>query len=312
MKIKTRRYQLYYSLKVLVFVAALMPLKVGLAAAEVLGRTAFSLAGKYRRMAVDNMNAVLGGEEEDNVRTAGRLFVNLVKNGVEWIKLSRMRPEDVGKMVTKCTGIEHLDKTLAAGRGAVVLGFHFGNWELTGIYLKYKGYDGALIARRIYFHKYDKFIARLRGRYDARMIYRDDSPKKMLRELMEGRILGMLADQDVESVDGVFVDFFGRKAYTPTAPVKLAMTAGTKIVPLFVVRQEDDTHHVVIEEPIDVAPGESKEEDVMRYTQAWTTLLEKYVRKYPDQWVWVHNRWKTRPEDPTKDESERAQAAVSS
>jgi KDO2-lipid IV(A) lauroyltransferase len=115
----------------------------------------------------------------------------------------------------------------------------------------------------------------------------------MLKILKHGGILGIVPDQDVDSVDGVFVDFFGKEAYTPTAPVKLAMAAKTQIVPIFVVRKKDNTHKLVVEKPIDVLRGDEKEEDIRRYTQAWTSLLEKYVRKYPQQWVWVHKRWKT-------------------
>ncbi|MGB2600271.1 MAG: lysophospholipid acyltransferase family protein [Candidatus Omnitrophota bacterium] len=293
MKIKTRRYYFYYLLKTLFFALSFIPLKISLAIADFLGKTAFSLVGKYRNVAISNLDEVFSPDHKSNTRIARGVFANFAKNGAEWIKLSTIDQMDLGEIVTEDEGLEYLDDVLSGGKGAVVLGFHFGNWELLGFYLRYKGYPGALVARRLYFYKYDKFITKMRQRFDAPVIYRDESPKKMLKVLKGGGILGIVPDQDVENVDGVFVDFFGKKAHTPTAPVKLAMAAKTQLVPVFVIRKKDNTHKLVVEKPIDVLKGDGSEEDVKRYTQAWTSLLEKYVREYPEQWAWVHKRWKT-------------------
>jgi len=271
----------------------LIPLKVSMAIADFLGKMAFRIVGKHREIAISNLDTVLKGDHASNARIAKRVFSNLAKNGAEWIKLSSLEPNRIDDLVTEFQGAEFLDDALSEGKGAVILGFHFGNWEMLGIYLRHKGYDGAVIVRRIYFHKYDKIITNMRRRFSVQGIYRDESPKKMLRVLKNGGVLGVLADQDVDSVDGVFVDFFGKPAYTPTAPVKLAMTAKAKIIPAFVIRKPDNTHKIVLEKPIDPVSENKTEEDVKRYTQAWTDVLEKYVRQYPEQWVWVHRRWKT-------------------
>ncbi len=296
MKTKTRRYYLYYLIKVLFFLISLVPLKISMAIAGFFGKTAFRLVRKHREIAISNLDAVFKGDHASNARIAESVFANLAKNGAEWIKLSSLEPNRIDDLVTEFQGAEFLDGALSEGKGAVILGFHFGNWEMLGLYLRQKGYDGAVIVRRIYFHKYDKIITNMRRRFSVQGIYRDESPKKMLRVLKNGGVLGVLADQDVDSVDGVFVDFFGKPAYTPTAPVKLAMTAKAKIIPAFVIRKPDNTHKIVLEKPIDPVSENKTEEDVKRYTQAWTDVLEKYVRQYPEQWVWVHRRWKTQAE----------------
>jgi len=257
------------------------------------GRKAFRLVGKYRDIAVNNLCLALGGSREDNMRIAERVFENVAKNGAEWVKLSLLDPENLGDMVTEFHGAEHLDGVLSEGKGAIIVAAHFGNWELLGIYLRNIGYKGTMIVRRLYFHKYDDFITNLRLRYNVHGIYRDSSPKAMLRVLKKGEVLGILADQDIDSVDGTFVDFFGRPSFTPTAPVKLAMATGAKLVPAFVIRKKDNTHKIVIEKPIDVGALRNDEEAVKRYTQEWTNVLERYVKAYPDQWVWMHRRWKT-------------------
>jgi len=293
MKIKTRRYHIYYWAKFFLGVGSLIPLRVSLPIASFLGKVASRVVPKYRQIAVDNLNMVFSDNQAENVKIAENVFSNLAKNGAEWVKLSVMDPKEFDRVVTETEGLERLDKVLAAGRGAVVLGFHFGNWEMLGFALRSRGYPGALVARRIYFHKYDKFVNRLREKFDARVIYREESPKRMLRELKSGGVLGILADQDIDSVGGTFVDFFSKKAYTPQAPVKIAMAAKTQIVPIFIVRKKDNTHKLVVEDVIDVTGCENTEENVTHFTQGWTSLLEKYVRKYPEQWVWMHRRWKT-------------------
>jgi len=307
MKIKTRRYYIYYALKTGLFALSLLPLGVGLFIADMLGKIGFRILGKYRNITLDNLNNFYGPDTVANRKIAEKVFSNILKNGAEWVKLYSMPQKNLDSVITEFEGLGHLDEVLSSGKGALVLGFHFGNWELLGMGLRYKGYPGSLVGRRIYFHKYDKLIVRMRMRFDAKTIYRDESPRRMLMELKRGRILGIVPDQDVDSIDGVFVDFFGQKAFTPTAPVKIAMAAGTKVVPIFVVRKKDNTHRMVVEKPIDVLAGDRTEEDVFRYTQEWTKLLEKYVRDYPEQWVWMHRRWKTRL--PDRDEVKNEVAA---
>jgi Kdo2-lipid IVA lauroyltransferase/acyltransferase len=295
MKIKTRRYYVYFCLRAVLCLARIIPLRVLLVLSAAAGKAAYGFLGKYRDIAVSNLDRVFPGEHHGNVKIAEDVFINFVKNGAEWGKLLSMSPEDVRKIIPEVRGREHLDEVLSRGKGALVMGFHFGNWELLGIGLRVLGYPGALVARRIYFDRYDALITGMRARYDAKVIYRDESPKKMLAELKKGNVLGIVPDQDVDSIDGVFVDFLGAPAYTPTAPVKLASVAGTAIVPVFVIRGAKDRHTLAIEKPIYVPEKIKDKNEIKRYTQKWSDVLELYVRKYPQQWVWVHKRWKTAP-----------------
>ena len=294
MKYKTRRYFFYYCLKILFFFISRVPLKAAYAIAELGGMAAFAFARKYRDAAIANLDAVFSEDHASNVKIAKKMFINIAKNGAEWIKLYSTPPRGLGRFVTALEGRENLDRVWAEGRGVLAIGYHFGNWELMPAYLRQLGYNGAVVGKKIYFHKYDKLLTGLRERFGLKTIYRDESPRKMLRELKRGNILGIVPDQDVDSIDGVFVDYFGRPAHTPVAPVKLAMAAGTKIVPTLVVRKADNTHKLVFEKPIGPDSWEgATDDDIVRYTQEWTSVLEKYVREYPEQWVWLHERWKT-------------------
>ena len=171
---------------------------------------------------------------------------------------------------------------------------HFGNWELLAGYFGIKGYPVNVLARRLRYDKYDNFINSLRRGMGVNVIYRDDSPKAILKILKEGQSLAILADQDISSVDGVFIDFFGHPAYTPTAPVALALATAVPIIPMFIVRERSG-HRIYVEEPLELEITGNKETDLRMNTQKWSKVEEAYIRKYPSQWVWIHDRWKTNP-----------------
>ncbi|MBF0494395.1 MAG: lysophospholipid acyltransferase family protein [Candidatus Omnitrophica bacterium] len=294
MKIKTRRYVIYYILKIFIFITFFVPRSISLKIAEFLGKAAFHILTKHRDTVIANLNSVFSDDERLNRNLAEDVFVNLAKTGADWIKLLRYDREHISSLITEVSGLEYVDQTLAKGKGAILLASHFGNWELISLYFKFRGHEGGVIARRIYFHKYNKLLVRIRSRFGIRIIYRDDSPKEILRMLKSNGILGILADQDVDSVAGVFVDFFGKPAYTPTAPVALSMATGADIVPVFMLRKSDNTYKMILEKPIQPSLSVKNDENVLKYTQEWTRVLETYVRKYPGQWAWVHKRWKTR------------------
>ncbi|HNX91829.1 MAG TPA: lysophospholipid acyltransferase family protein [Candidatus Omnitrophota bacterium] len=293
MKIKTRRYHIYYWFRVLFFIMRFVPLKAALRVAEIGGKLAFRLLPKYRNIAVGNLDDVFG-KNVANEEITRNVFVNLAKNGAEWIKLMTSPNSLVKRLVTEAEGFDRLDAVLAKGKGVLVITGHFGNWELLTAYVRSRGYKGAVIGKRIYFHKYNEFIMKMRYKTGDRVIYRDESPKKILKVLRDGEVIGILADQDMDSLDGVFVDFFGKPAYTAVAPVKLSAASGANLLPAFLIRKADGTHRLIFDEPIDVPCGKISDDDVKKYTQMWTNALEKYVREYPDHWTWIHRRWKTK------------------
>jgi len=191
-------------------------------------------------------------------------------------------------------GIEKIDNVLKEGRGVVAITAHLGNWELLPMYFAYKGYSSNVVARPIYYEKYDEWVSFLRKSMGVNVIYRTESPKKLLKLLKNNELVGILPDQDVDSIEGIFVDFFGQKAYTPIAPVKLAIAADCPIVPMFITRG-DKKHIISVEDPIWIEKGQDRDKTVLLYTQKWSDIVESYVERYPGQWVWMHKRWKTRP-----------------
>ncbi len=295
MKIKTRRYYLYSLAAIGGLLINVVPLKLGLWLAGFAGKLVFAVLPKERRKMRENLKSAFPEKKDAEIeRIAKEVFSNLCKTAVELVSFRKLTPRTLDLWVTSDGAYEKIDRVLSKGKGVIMLASHFDNWELISAYFTLKGYNGTVIARRIYFHKYDKFINKLRNYVGVGVIYRDDSPKKILRVLKQNAMLGILADQDVDSVDGVFVDFFGRPTYTPKAPVALALASGAPIVPCFMIR-EKNRHRLVLEEPMKLEEKSDKQETIRFNTQKWSRIIESYIRRYPEQWVWMHRRWKTKP-----------------
>jgi KDO2-lipid IV(A) lauroyltransferase len=295
MKFRYRRYYLYYLGRAAASIIYFMPLGVALFLARAIGTAAYHCLPAYRRVALENLQEAFSGEKSGSeMRSIARgVFRNLAMVAVEMVRFPRIDRSNIDDYV-RTENLEAVDASFRAGRGTIVLTAHFGNWELVAMTLRVKGYPGVAIGRKIYFHKYDEYLNRLRKVHDVNVIDRESSPRSFLRILRDNKIVGILADQDVDSVDGVFVDFFGRPAHTPVGPVVLAKASGATIVPIFAVR-EGLHHRFVVEDPIELVDTGDKERDVVTNTQAWSRVLESFIRRYPDHWVWIHRRWKTAP-----------------
>jgi len=262
---------------------------------SILGVLAYYIVRKERLKTLANLRLAFGEEksEEEIERIAREVFVNLGKNLIELVNFPKINKSNVDALIED-KGLGKIDKALRRGKGAIIMLSHFGNWELLGAYMTTKGYNGPVIARRLRFEKYDRLLNELRASKNIEVIYRDESPKKILKALRNNGIIGILADQDMDAVQGVFVDFFGKLAYTPVAPVTIAMATGARMLPCFLVRQ-GSKRAFVVEDPIELEITGNKQRDIMVNTQKWSKFLESYIRKYPSQWVWMHRRWKTRP-----------------
>lgn len=294
MRFKFRRYYLYYLARCAAALFCIIPLGLGACIARLFGRTISRVLIRYRRIAIGNLRVAFGKEktEREIERIASQVFENLSVNAVELVNFPKITTSNIDRFVT-IKNIDIIDRALESGKGVIVLTGHLGNWELLALTIRLKGYHGAVIGRKIYFDKYDRYLNYLRQVHDVNIIYRDESPKKILRVLKDNGIIGMLADQDVDSVEGVFVDFFGTPTYTPIGPAALAKASGASLIPAFIIR-EDGNHTLMIENPIELVDTGDKERDIVENTERWSNVVESYIKRYPEQWVWIHRRWKTK------------------
>jgi len=297
--------RLYYLSAMLIRRLALwLPRKVALAAGAALANIIFNLSTSDKRRAYENLRVYLGIRNPQVLADISRrCFWHWGKSVIEVMRFPKLTREKINEFVT-CKGIQNLNTALKAGHGVILLTAHFGNWELMGASLALNGYILNALAREVRSQHLEKLLKAHRQSVGVRVIHRGASVKTGLRCLKRNEILAVLADVDTKA-DGVFVDFFGRLAYTPYAPVAISLKTKALLVPAFIIRQPYDSHIVVIEKPLELQLTGQKDVDIQVNTQLFTKVVESYVRKYPEQWVWMHQRWKTRPPEERKQENER-------
>ena len=193
-------------------------------------------------------------------------------------------------------GKEHLDAVLKKGKGAVILSAHFGNFISMFLRLIQEGYKINVVTRKARDGYFEKYISNFRNSNALNTIYADSGRQsigKSIKALRANEMLIILLDQNYGRHGGVFVDFFGKKAATATGPLIFSTRTQAPILPMFPVYQGNRKHKIIIEPPIKMIQSDSEEalvENISRLTQ----VIERYVRKYPDQWGgWMHKRWKT-------------------
>lgn len=296
MKHKPYRYLFYLGLRLLQAVVLWMPREVALALARGIGGLAFFIARRERKRTLSHLSYAFGEEKKaEEIRELGRkVFMHYAHVAADVLRFPRLTREAVDQLVEGHEGLSVFDRVLREGRGAILLSAHLGNWELMGAFLRFHGYPGALVGRRIYYEKFNQVLLDLRSKVTLKTLYQDASPREFVRVLNQNQILGILADQDVDRFDGIFVPFFGRPTYTLTTPVKLALATGAPLLPAFVIRS-GKRYRFLVEEPIYVQMRMNKEETIREYTERWSQVIEAKIRAYPDQWVWTHRRWKTQP-----------------
>lgn len=176
---------------------------------------------------------------------------------------------------------------------------HLGNWELLLQILHVNGARpfGGAVAKRIPNPRLNKLVEELRGAFGVPTLYGDSGVTTMARVLGRGETLGLVPDQDIEELGGLFVEFMGRPAYTPIGPARLSLATGAPIVVVFARRVDGDRLEVVINDPIEPDRKAPRAQEIARITQAWSAQIEAFIAQHPEQWMWFHDRWKTTPAD---------------
>lgn len=298
-KKKVYRYPLYLLARIAAMVPLILPRDWALALARAAGYAAYLLIPRQRKKIIQNLEFAYAGEKTKNEihRIASRVIGNLLETFVDFLRFAKLTREkavafiDTGDSCNRCKDI------LQEGKGLIIITPHFGNWELLAGIFGLQGFQGAVIGRRIYYAPYNDWIVGLRKSVGVETIYQTEAVRQVHRCLKKGEIVGLLPDQDIDKARGIFVDFFGKPAYTLTAPVKFAMACGSPMLPAFMIRRPGNRYQLVLGDVIrPSAAGGNRDEAVKKYTEIWMRSFEKIIRAYPEQWGWMHNRWRTTPE----------------
>jgi KDO2-lipid IV(A) lauroyltransferase len=283
-----------WGLKLVGFVPAYLPPAIGLALGRRIGDVLWWILPRRRRVALRNIERSLGRElTPAEVRRLGRRsFQHLGMNLVEACRYF-LRPTEVMLSRVHVEGVEHLRRAAADGRGILVLTAHYGNWELLAAAHGLTGLPLSFVVRPLDDPILDDLADRFRQRTGAERIVKHRAVREVMQALRRGRMVGILLDQNATRGEGVFVPFFGVPASTSKGLALLALRTGAPVVPIFLRREPDGRHCMDVRPPLPAPAGG----DVQAYTAAFNAAIEAAIRRAPEQWLWMHARWRTQPRE---------------
>lgn len=259
---------------------------------EAVGRVAYRPFGIRRRIVEEHVRLAFPDRDEAWVRRiAAASYAHLGREAMAMLRMSVLTPEHV-LAHTRVDGFDAVRDAAGGGRGAIIVTGHIGNWEIGAASLAVRGIPMDVVAQRQANPLFDRAIVRARERLGLRVIDRRDAPKLVLRSLRAGRVPAFVSDQN--TANGVFVPFLGRPAATHRGAALIAIRTGKPLFLGIALRVAGGGHHVRLRE-IDTDRSGDTDAAVHRLTAAFTAGLEDAVRSAPDQYLWHHRRWKTRP-----------------
>jgi len=275
---------------------AYLPAGLGLAVGRGLGDGLWWLLPRRRATALANLRRSFGTERSgaDLRRLGRRSFQHVGMNLVEICRYF-FRPTDVMLSRVRVEGGEHLAAAAAHGRGVLILTAHYGNWELLAAAHTLSGLPLSIVTRPLDHPALDDLADRFRRRSGAELITKRQAVREVLAALRRNRMVGILLDQNATRAEGVFVPFFGSPASTSKGLALLALRTGAPVVPIF-LRREPAGRHCMEVGPALPPPADGL---VTTYTTTFNRVLEAAIRRAPEQWLWMHDRWRTRPREIT-------------
>lgn len=274
-----------------IFLARVLPLKAGYAVAEFVATAYARVSKKDKDNVRSNLKVILGEDtdtEEIDAYVVG-VFRNFAKYLVDFFRFPRFTEEYIKEHI-EIEGREHLDECLAEGKGVIIVSMHLGNWELGGAVvggLKYPINAIVLVQEN---KKINDFFTKQRSINGMKGIPLGLQIKECFKVLKNNEVLAIAGDKDYTS-NGIYVDFFGRKAVMPKGAAVLSIRTGAPIVFTVLTREKGDSFRLTCEEPIRYKPAGDREKDVKELMGKYLRYFEKYVREYPDQWYEFRKIW---------------------
>ncbi len=281
---------------VLVQVFGILPRVLSRRLGSLIGRTTYLLLDRLRRTGERNLQlaypSLAAGQRTILLK---RIYRNLGWQLAEFCQMSRYTRQNSADFL-RCEGLEHYMKARDAGRGVLIVTGHLGAWELSSFYHSLMGYPMSMVIRRLDNTRLDRYVNRIRCLHGNRVLHKDDFARGLIGAMRKGDTVGILMDTNMTPPQGVFVDYFGHLACTASGLARVALKTGAAVLPGFMLWEEAENAYVLRFGPQITLPATGNSEvDVLASTQACTAAIEQWVRRYPDQWLWVHRRWKTRP-----------------
>jgi KDO2-lipid IV(A) lauroyltransferase len=282
---------------IILFCFQCVPLSIRKLFFKFLTMLCYHAVAKHRLIALHNLRCAFPEKDmEELIRIAKGVYRNLAITAAEFFSLPSITRENLHEWV-EMEGLEHFEEGMARGRGLLTIIAHFGNWELMPVtfplflrfpkpsYIVYRPLDSPLL---------DNLVEHVRTINGHVMIPKGGSGKRIMELLGGNNSIAILSDQNVSAREGIFVDFFGRPACTGAGLAVLALRSGAPVLPMFMARQKSGKYKFILKPLVEVSRTGDQEKDLLENTQRFTRVVEDVVREYPDQWFWIHQRWKTK------------------
>jgi KDO2-lipid IV(A) lauroyltransferase len=262
-----------------------------------LGLLVYRLHGKLRRVGMRNLTLAFPEMQlKEKRRILRGEYISLGRQLAEVCLFPRYTPENVTQVVVY-DGFENFERAFTRGKGVLFLTAHFGGWELSAFAHSLQGHPLSIVMRSLDNPRVDHLIQSYRMMHGNRTVDKGDFVRRLLAAMRNGEVVGILMDTNMTPPQGVFVDFFGIPAYTASGLARIALRTDAAVIPTFTIWDAKlGKYRLRFDPAVALIRTDDNEKDIVVNTAKFTKVIEDYVRRYPEQWLWVHRRWKTRPE----------------
>jgi Kdo2-lipid IVA lauroyltransferase/acyltransferase len=293
---KSRNWFLYLFIISTVKVIRTLPRMTGIKFLRAIARLFFILVRKERNKTIAHLTQAFGKEKSarEIKELARDVYLHFGTVAADYICIPGLLKKNFLKTEVSVSGIENLEKIKKQGLGAIFLTGHFGNFELLAAWTARNGFPLNVVGKPIFDERLNRLVVETRQLAGMVNIPRGKGTREIIRCIQRKETLGILIDQDTK-VQGIFVDFFNKPAHTATAPVFLSQKYKIPIIPIFMRLCEGYKYEVICEPEIKLQDTGNPEEDLVVNTQKCSDAYQKIITRYPEQWVWMHRRWKKQP-----------------
>jgi len=274
----------------------MLPRPLARAIGITLGLTVYAVHRRLRRVGLRNLSLAFPEmSDRERRRIVRGEFISLGRQLAEVCLFPRYTRENVSSIVVY-EGFENFERAYARGKGVLFLTGHIGAWELSAFAHSLQGHPLSIVMRSLDNPYIDKLIQGYRTMHGNRTVDKDDFVRGLLSAMKAGETVGILMDTNMTPPQGVFVDFFGIPACTASGLARIALRTDAAVVPGFTVWDSKLRKYILRFDPaVELIRTADNESDIIANTTKFTKVIEEVIRQYPDQWLWVHRRWKTRP-----------------
>jgi len=287
----------YWALRLMMAAVGVLPRRAARAMGAGIGAVIWTLLGRLRNVGLRNLELAFPEKTvEERRRILRTLYRTLGWQIAEFCKMSGYTLESASRFI-RYDGLENYVKARDKGKGVLVLTGHLGAWELSSFYHSLRGMPMSLVIRRLDNPLVDAYVNGIRCLHGNHVIHKDDFARGLLTAMHNGETVGILMDTNMTPPQGVFVPFFGVDACTASGLARVALRTGAAVLPGFLLWEESERRYVLrFGEELELVRTGNAQEDILANTALFAKTTEDYIRRYPEQWLWVHRRWKTRPE----------------